>query len=578
MSLNNMMRIVFSVIALSILLSSFSVFQLNGLSADVEQMANVRYRSYQAADELRQSSDDLTRLGRTYVITADEKYEKMYMDILDIRNGKKPRPDQYHRIYWDLVLEHGQKPKQDKERIALKSMMEQLGFTDSEFALLSEAQANSDGLVAMEVKAMNAVKGLYPDSQGKYTVKAAPDMQMARELLHSNQYHIEKAKIMAPIDKFFTQLEERTNQQLMAAADAVQRIVIISNVLLFVVLLAAIAGYMIVARKITGPIIRMSSQLNKADNNSDLTIRIDRIHSDELGQIGTGINNLLGSYSQTIASVKESNATIQSVAQAIETVTHTNIDQSNKQVSELEMAATAMEQMTAALANVAENTSQAESYAADTENEAGSGRNIVERSSSEFAVLKQEFDATSDVISQLATESNNVGNVLEVIKSIADQTNLLALNAAIEAARAGEQGRGFAVVADEVRSLAQRTQESTIEIEAMIDSLQQKATQSVETIKDSADKMDATSESIGNASQALSSIQTSASQIHQLNTMIASATEQQFSVSNEISSNIINVKGISNDISDKINELGPIAKDMCATAEKLNKSVSHLTI
>ena len=578
MSLRNMMRIVFVVIALSILLSSFFVFQLNGLSAEVEQMAEVRYRSYQAADELRQSSDDLTRLGRTYVITADDKYEKMYMDILDIRNGKKPRPENYHTIYWDLVLEHGQKPKPDQDIVALKSIMQQLGFTDGEFALLSEAQANSDGLVAMEVKAMNAVKGLYPDSQGNYTIKAEPDMAMARELLHSNQYHIEKAKIMAPIDKFFTQLEQRTNQQLISAVNAVHQIVIVSNILLLVVLMAAFAGYLIVTKKITRPIRRMSSQLQKADQNSDLTIRIDRIQSNELGQIAKGINNLLASYSKTIANVKESNDSIQAVAKTIQDVTQNNIDQSQRQVSELEMAATAMEQMTAALANVAENTNQAESYAAETETEANSGQSIIERSSSDFSVLQHEFDDTSEVISQLAEESNNVGNVLDVIKAIAEQTNLLALNAAIEAARAGEQGRGFAVVADEVRSLAQRTQESTVEIEAMIASLQEKAKKSMSTIQHSADKMNSTSESIANASQALLSIKTSASQIHELNTMIASATEEQFSVSNEISSNIQNVKGISNTISEKINELGPIVVQMSSNVEKLNKSVSHLTI
>ena len=105
MSINNTMKLVFAVIALGIAISIATVLQLNGLMHEVDEMAKVRYWSYQAADELRQSSDDLTRLGRTYVVTGDEKYEKMYLDILSIRNGEKPRPENYHTIYWDLVLE-----------------------------------------------------------------------------------------------------------------------------------------------------------------------------------------------------------------------------------------------------------------------------------------------------------------------------------------------------------------------------------------------------------------------------------------------------------------------------------------
>lgn len=139
-----------------------------------------------------------------------------------------------------------------------------------------------------------------------------------------------------------------------------------------------------------------------------------------------------------------------------------------------------------------------------------------EKTNNEFETLEIEFSRTTDTISELANETNNVGNVLNVIKGIAEQTNLLALNAAIEAARADEQGRGFAVVADEVRTLAQHTQESTVEIETMISSLQQKATQSTETIQNIANRLGSTSKNITNASEALTTIQTSASDIQQL--------------------------------------------------------------
>jgi len=345
-----------------------------------------------------------------------------------------------------------------------------------------------------------------------------------------------------------------------------------------VILVIAGTGYLIVTKKITGPIVSMANRLEQSDKNADLTVRISNLGSDELGLIGKGINNLLINYSSTVAQINEVNASIASISGAIEKISDDNIDMSKQQMAELEMAATAMEEMTVALSSVAESTSMAENHAAKTETESCKGNDIFEKVSEEFKALEIGFDETSEIISQLATESNNVGNVLEVIKSIAEQTNLLALNAAIEAARAGESGRGFAVVADEVRTLAQRTQESTIEIESIISNLQNKATQATSTMKSSTDKISSTSNNISDANGALSTIQGSAGEIHQLNTSIASATEQQSAVSGEISNNITNVRDISHDIATKISELKPMINEMTGNADQLNQMISRLKI
>jgi methyl-accepting chemotaxis protein len=576
--LKNMMRSVFIAIGLCIALALLTVLYLGNLAQTVDKMANIRYWSYQAGDELRQSSDDLTRLGRTYVVSGDEKYEKMYMDILDIRNGKKPRPENYHTIYWDLVLEYGQKPKADGKRAALLDRMKDLGFTDSEFRLLEEATANSDALVNMEVKAMNAVKGLFPDSSGNYTIHAEPDSKMAIELLHSTQYHIEKAKIVAPIEKFFEQLETRTQQQFESASSEVKYLVIVSNVLLSLVFVVGAVGYLIVSRKITGRITRMADRLRDADKNNDLTVRVDTTGSNEISNIGKGINSLMSSYSTTIRKINEVNSSIEAISNTIKEISDENITLSEKQMLEIEMAATAMEEMTTALASVSENTCMAEKHAADTQTAADSGKKVFDSATREFRTLETEFDQTAQTINELASETNNVGNVLAVIKGIADQTNLLALNAAIEAARAGEQGRGFAVVADEVRSLAKRTQESTIEIENMISSLQQKAEQSTLTIKHSSEKMKSASGNISNANDALMTIHRAASEIYVVNSTIAAATEEQLSVSAEISRNLVNVKGNSRDIANKIEKLGPTVTHMGLSVNELRKTVAHLTV
>ncbi|EPF7650089.1 methyl-accepting chemotaxis protein [Vibrio vulnificus] len=576
MNINSTMKLVFGVIGLGIVISVVTVLQLNGLLQKVNQMSQIRYQSYQAADELRQSSDDLTRLGRTYVLTGDETYEKMYMDILAIRNGDKPRPQNYHTIYWDLVLNYGQKPKADGARISLQKMMENLGFTQSEFQLLKQAQQNSDALVNMEVKAMNAVKGLYPDSSGNYTRRAEPDMAMAAKLLHSKEYHQEKAKIMAPIDEFFKELEARTNRQFDAAAHDVTTTVMIGNVSLIVVFVIAIVGYVLVNRKVVKPIDQMANILKEVDVNSDLTLRVDDKSNNELGVIGTTINKVLISYAKTINKINQVNDTISNISEAIQSITHRNISMAGQQNQEMEMAATAMEEMTAALSNVAQSTNMAEQYAGSAEKEASTSKSVFDKTTREFSVLEGEFTNTSQIIQQLAEESSNVGNVLDVIKAIAEQTNLLALNAAIEAARAGEQGRGFAVVADEVRSLAQRTQDSTGEIESIIMTLQEKAKQSTSTIQSSADKMQSTRTNMGVANEALGTIQGSAVEIHKLNTSIAAATEEQLAVSDEISSNLANIKNLSSEMNEAINQLGPIVVDLQRNVDDLNGVIKHI--
>jgi len=175
--------------------------------------SELRHQSHILANELLNSSDDLTRLVRTYVVTGDPKFEQQFWEVLAIRNGEIPRPQNYHSIYWDFKAIDVELMSQTQEKIALNELMKQAAFTEQEFALLHQAHLNSDALVKLEAIAMNAVKGLFQDADGEFTIEDKPDLEFARQLVHGEEYHQTKVKIMEPIYDFFKMLDQRTKAE-----------------------------------------------------------------------------------------------------------------------------------------------------------------------------------------------------------------------------------------------------------------------------------------------------------------------------------------------------------------------------
>jgi methyl-accepting chemotaxis protein len=214
----------------------------------------MRYNSQLRADELRQSSDDLTRMARTYAVTGDLLYEKMYFEILAIRNGEKPRPEKYERIYWDFIAGNMDPDRKSENAVSLQKMMESLGFTEDEFKKLKEAQVNSDKLVKTETIAMNAVKGFYDDGKGNFTIKGAPNNALAIRLMHDKDYHIEKAKIMKPIDSFFELLDTRTKGMVESTKSNFLIFFSLSFVLVVIMLGLIITSYFIINNKVNQPL------------------------------------------------------------------------------------------------------------------------------------------------------------------------------------------------------------------------------------------------------------------------------------------------------------------------------------
>ena len=556
MKTKTMMSVVFSTIVASAVITAVLSFNLKSKVDLFNDAASIRYQSYQVADELRQSSDDLTRFARTYAVTGDEKYEKMYMDILAIRNGEKPRPEKYHQIYWDLVLNYGDKPKPDGAKVVLKTKMQALGFSDEEFRYLDEAQQNSNALVAIELKAMNAVKGIFldPNTQA-YTVKGDPNIVMARELLHSDQYHKEKVKIMTPIDNFFSALDKRTEGEVVHRLDNLHSALNWVQLVLLLVIFAAVIGFFIVKSRIVTPLVQTCRELLDIQQSKNLARRITVTTQGEIGEIVNQINLFIASLANSLSTTDSIAKEVADLAKQTKASIQISRESSNRVARELDASASAMEEMTTTLVHVSESTSNAESRAAENETHVTVGQQTVSEALKAMSVLEGAFTNTQDSMLHLVNESTQVSNVLSVIKAIAEQTNLLALNAAIEAARAGEQGRGFAVVADEVRSLAQRTQDSTKEIDDIVASLQNRTHQVGTSVTQAATLMQKAGGELQRIVIVFEDIRSSTEAIHGLNTQVAASTEEQSLVSKEIATSMIVIRDNSREVSQIIEQI-----------------------
>ncbi len=544
LTLKKLFTYLFVVCVLLAVLFIASLFHISRMQSHLIQASDARYNSYLLADELRQSSDDLTRLARTYVVTGDAKYEQQYMDILDIRNGKKPRPLHYERIYWDFVAAGTAKPRGDGETIALQDLMKKANFSEPEFAKLKEAQGNSDALVNTEVIAMNAVKGLFDDGAGKFTKKAEPDLEMARKLMHSEDYHKFKAKIMKPVDEFFELLDARTGVAVTQAASATQNAFLMTAALLALSLVAALLLLVLVYRRIHGQLGGEPSYVNAIVGKiaaGDLSVAIE-INSSDKSSLMFAVKAMRDDFGRIVGQVRTGTETIAAASHQISTGNADLSSRTEQQASSLEETASSMEELTGTVKQNADNARQA---------------NQLAQSASEIAVRGGAVvSQVVDTMGSINESSRKIVDIIGVIDGIAFQTNILALNAAVEAARAGEQGRGFAVVAAEVRNLAQRSAGAAKEIKTLIG--------------DSVEKVDAGAKLVDQAGTTMDEIVASVKRVTDIMGEITSASQEQTSGIEQINQAISQM--------DAVTQQNVVLVDGAATAaESLQTQADNLT-
>jgi methyl-accepting chemotaxis protein len=308
-----------------------------------------------------------------------------------------------------------------------------------------------------------------------------------------------------------------------------------------------------------------------ADGN--LGYRVTYQGRDELGEIASSFNAMASRFHHTIQELAGAVEQLAAAAEQTAQISTQTSDGIRRQQLETDQVATAMNEMSATVQDVAGNAASAARAAQEADQQSESGKNVVHQTIASIDSLASEVEHAATVIHELEADSAGISSVVDVIRSIAEQTNLLALNAAIEAARAGEQGRGFAVVADEVRSLASRTQQSTSEIQTMIEKLQGGANRAVAVMQSSCSKAQAGKQQVTSAGHMLDQISNAVATINDMNAMIASAAEEQSSVAEEINRNVTSVSQIAEETSEASRQNVATSTQLAALASQLQRLV-----
>ncbi|WP_207061855.1 methyl-accepting chemotaxis protein [Motiliproteus sp. SC1-56] len=340
------------------------------------------------------------------------------------------------------------------------------------------------------------------------------------------------------------------------------------------VLLAVVILTTLISRSINGPLSRLQATMEQACENRDLRLRADLKTEDELGRMSRAFDSMMVTFNGLVLEITAATSQVAGAANELSATTLQTSQGMEEQKRETLQVAAAVNQMNATVHEVANNVGKAADASTEGARSVSHGQAIMDQTVKAVTQLAERLAKSTELTRTLEQESANINTILEVINGVAEQTNLLALNAAIEAARAGEQGRGFAVVADEVRTLAQRTSESTAQIKAVIEQLQNGTAAAVSAMQESSEEAERTSGFADEAGQALQQISTSIEQIDGMTVQIASASEEQSAVADEINQNIEQISRVTEESSEAVSQVARASEELAHLAEHLQE-LSH---
>ncbi|MEE4689083.1 methyl-accepting chemotaxis protein [Pseudomonas alliivorans] len=477
-------------------------------------------------------------------------------------------------LYRLLDAQDGGVSETDKERVR-QSIADDLARAQKVFSIYRATPLEDDERVAGD-QLEQMLPAYIAGSQQVIELMRAGDLQGARTRLNdlsTDGFVKIRAYLRTIIDSNNRQIKEGA----VAAAELRNKSVLMLEIGVVIAFIVAILLGIFITRMITRPLaVAVVSAQRIA--GGDLTQPIVSTSSDEAGLLLDALSNMQDGLKGTIQQIASASDQLASAAEELSAVTNESTRGLTRQNDEIQQAATAVNQMTAAVEEVARNAVSTSEASKTATEDAVDGRGQVDHTVKGITTMVHEITESTEAVSELAGHVREISKVLDVIRSIAEQTNLLALNAAIEAARAGEQGRGFAVVADEVRALAHRTQASTVEIEGMISTVQSGADGAVAAMGKSLSLATNTQELALRAGSALEKITQGVATINERNLVIASASEEQAQVAREVDRNLLNIQDLSTQSAAGADQTNASSQELSRLATSFNGMVAKFKL
>ncbi|MBU0525605.1 MAG: methyl-accepting chemotaxis protein [Gammaproteobacteria bacterium] len=520
---------------LMLVLGVFALNQMSKIRGAGEDIASMSVPSIKSLDEFTQLTLRLRVLSYRLLVNREPDVQQKTFELFDLRN-QQIRDAQ--KVYEPLI-------EGPQERAAY----------DQYVQLLAQYRQLEDRM-----------KTLSRNNQ----VDELRTMLNSELLSNSEAVNAALAKLLEINTQQIEVTDTRAGEQYSTSLNLVITLLVIASglTLLFAWLLT---------NSITKPIANALSAAEEiAEGNLTRPIHVDG--EDEAGRLLLAMSKMQEKLRDTLQRISGSATQLASAAEELNSVTDESARGLTQQNNEIEQAATAVNEMTSAVEEVARNAVSTSEASKNATTSAGDGRDLVQETVSAIERMSADVQSTATLIGDLANESRDIGKVLDVIRGLADQTNLLALNAAIEAARAGEAGRGFAVVADEVRALAHRTQQSTSEIERMIGSIQSGTEHAVNSMRNSTERAESTLNIARGAGLSLDTINSAIVEINERNLVIASAAEEQAQVAREVDRNLVNIRDLSVQSATGANQTSAASNELSRLALDLNNMVGRFSL
>ena len=526
----------FGLVALLVLLLGvFSLMQMMEMRHQAEEVDNKWLPSVVTIGELSQDILRLRAVTLRMIVTRDPEQKENSLRLAEELRGLLAKAQ---AEYEELL-----RSEKEREGYARFKHAEEIYLEDQSQVMELIRKSQYDQALAV----LNGVMNQHAD-------------EMAVELVKLSHYNQANAARSA----------ERADQVFHSARNLVIAMMVLA-------VIATLVLAFVLTRSIVQP-LSAAVQAAEIVASGDLTQRISDDGNDEPARLMEAMKAMQGSLRDTLQSISDSSNQLASASEELHAVTEDATRVLHQQNTEIEQAATGVNQMTAAVEEVASNAASTSEASRDADRSAQQGREQVRQTVESISQLADDVTTTSAEIELLAERVREISKVLDVIGSIAEQTNLLALNAAIEAARAGDAGRGFAVVADEVRALAHRTQQSTQEIEQMINGIQQGTDQAVKAMQSSNGRARSTLEVAQAAGQALDGIAQAISSINERNQAIAGASEEQARVEHEVDQILVNIRELAVQTSAGAHETNAASQELSRLAVDLNQMVGRFKV